>query len=201
MSCYEALAASYDGLTRDIPYEKYLRFFKTLLRRYGVKAATVLDLACGTGSLSVLLAKHGYRVLGVDRSEEMLTVARALETPVEISHLKAIGRRNWRSAVPRMLERIQRARQEGLDVTCDVTLQPWEAVFGTKKRVPTLDGEVELNIPAGSSSGRRLRIRGRGLGPATGRGDEYVTVAISVPKPEDLNEEQLKLWKALAGQK
>lgn len=75
MSCYEALAASYDGLTRDIPYEKYLRFFKTLLRRYGVKATTVLDLACGTGSLSVLLAKHGYRVLGVDRSEEMLTVA------------------------------------------------------------------------------------------------------------------------------
>lgn len=62
-------------LTRDIPYEKYLRFFKTLLRRHGVTATTVLDLACGTGSLSVLLAKHGYRVLGVDRSEEMLTVA------------------------------------------------------------------------------------------------------------------------------
>ena len=75
MSCYEALAASYDGLTRDIPYEKYLRFFKTLLRRHGVTATTVLDLACGTGSLSVLLAKHGYRVLGVERSEEMLTVA------------------------------------------------------------------------------------------------------------------------------
>lgn len=75
MSCYEALAASYDGLTRDIPYEKYLRFFKTLLRRHGVTATTVLDLACGTGSLSVLLAKHGYRVLGVDRSEDMLTVA------------------------------------------------------------------------------------------------------------------------------
>jgi ubiquinone/menaquinone biosynthesis C-methylase UbiE len=75
VSCYEALAASYDGLTRDIPYEKYLRFFKTLLRRHGVTATTVLDLACGTGSLSVLLAKHGYRVLGVDRSEEMLTVA------------------------------------------------------------------------------------------------------------------------------
>ena len=75
MSCYEALAASYDGLTRDIPYEKYLRFFKTLLRRHGVTATTVLDLACGTGSLSVLLAKHGYEVLGVDRSEDMLTVA------------------------------------------------------------------------------------------------------------------------------
>ena len=92
-------------------------------------------------------------------------------------------------------------RVDGLDVTCDVTLQPWEAVFGAKKRVPTLDGEVEMNIPAGSSSGRRLRIRGRGLGPAESRGDEYVNVAISVPKPDDLNEEQLKLWKALAAQK
>lgn len=90
-------------------------------------------------------------------------------------------------------------RVDGLDVTCDVTLQPWEAVFGTKKRVPTLDGEVEMHIPAGSSSGRRLRIRGRGLGPVEGRGDEYVTVAISVPKPEDLNDEQLNHWKALAG--
>lgn len=56
--------------------------------------------------------------------EEMLTVTKALETPVEISHLKAIGRRNWRSAVPRMLERIGRARQEGLDVTCDVYPYP-----------------------------------------------------------------------------
>ena len=56
--------------------------------------------------------------------EEMLTVAKALETPVEISHLKAIGRRNWRSAVPRMLERIGRARREGLDVTCDVYPYP-----------------------------------------------------------------------------
>ena len=75
MSCYEALASSYDGLTRDIPYEKYLRFFKKLLHRYGVKAKTVLDLACGTGSLSVLLARSGFQVLGADRSEDMLTVA------------------------------------------------------------------------------------------------------------------------------
>ena len=56
--------------------------------------------------------------------EEMLTVAAALETPVEISHLKAIGRRNWRSAVPRMLTRIARAREEGLDITCDVYPYP-----------------------------------------------------------------------------
>ena len=75
MSCYQALAASYDGLTRDIPYKKYLRFFKILLRRCHVKAETVLDLACGTGSLSMLLAQDGFQVLGADRSEDMLTVA------------------------------------------------------------------------------------------------------------------------------
>ena len=51
---------------------------------------------------------------------EMLTVARALETPVEISHLKAIGRRNWRRSVPRMLRSLADARAEGLDISCDV---------------------------------------------------------------------------------
>ena len=91
-------------------------------------------------------------------------------------------------------------RVDGMDVTCEVALTPWEAVFGAKKRVPTLDGDVEMNIPAGSSSGRKLRIRGRALGPDGGRGDEYVVIGISIPKPEDLNEEQLKLWQALAEQ-
>lgn len=75
MSCYEALAASYDGLTRDIPYEKYLRFVKSLWKRFGVKPRSVLDLACGTGSLSVLLAECGLQVIAADRSEDMLTVA------------------------------------------------------------------------------------------------------------------------------
>ncbi len=87
---------------------------------------------------------------------------------------------------------------EGKDVTCEVSLMPWEAVFGVKKRVPTLDGAVEMNIPAGSSSGRRLRLRGLGLGSASVRGDEYVVVAISIPKPEELTPEQKKLWTALA---
>ena len=89
-------------------------------------------------------------------------------------------------------------RVDGTDVTCDIVLTPWEAVFGAKKRVPTLDGDVEMNIPAASSSGRKLRIRGRGLGPESGRGDEYVNIAISVPSPDSLSEEQLAHWKALA---
>lgn len=60
----------------------------------------------------------------VDALREMLAVARALDTPVEISHLKAIGKRNWRRAVPEMLDLLTRAKEEGLDVACDVYPYP-----------------------------------------------------------------------------
>ena len=56
----------------------------------------------------------------VDALREMIEVARALQTPLEVSHLKAIGARNARRAVPEMLSLIARAREEGLDVMCDV---------------------------------------------------------------------------------
>ena len=75
MSAYEALARSYDGLTYDIPYEKILQFWETLLRRYRIRPKSVLDLAGGTGSLSVLLAEAGYAVTGADLSPDMLAVA------------------------------------------------------------------------------------------------------------------------------
>ena len=56
----------------------------------------------------------------VDALREMLEVVRALQTPLEVSHLKAIGTRNARKAVPKMLKLIERAREDGLDVMCDV---------------------------------------------------------------------------------
>lgn len=75
MNAYESLSGAYDGLTRDIPYETILSFIEAVLQKSGKRPESVLDLACGTGSMSVLLAKHGYRVLASDISEEMLTVA------------------------------------------------------------------------------------------------------------------------------
>jgi ubiquinone/menaquinone biosynthesis C-methylase UbiE len=75
MSAYEALAASYDGLTDDVDYAAIADFYLDLLDREGRRPATVLDMACGTGSLAMELAQRGLQVLGSDQSEEMLTVA------------------------------------------------------------------------------------------------------------------------------
>ena len=75
MMAYDALAGAYDALTWDIPYETILDFWEAVLRQEGKQPETVLDLACGTGSLSVLMAEKGYWVLGADISEEMLTAA------------------------------------------------------------------------------------------------------------------------------
>ena len=72
---YESLAASYDRLTNDIPYEQMLDFYDRLLERYGCAPTSALDLACGTGSMALLLARRGWSVLGCDQSEEMLTQA------------------------------------------------------------------------------------------------------------------------------
>lgn len=75
MNAYETLAGAYDSLTTDIDYGGILDFLEAILQRLNKHPETVLDLACGTGSMSVLLAQRGYRVLGADISEEMLTVA------------------------------------------------------------------------------------------------------------------------------
>ena len=75
MDAYKNLAASYDRLTNDVDYEATVEFYMQILAREGVKPRNVLDLACGTGSVTAILARMGYPVLGVDMSEEMLTEA------------------------------------------------------------------------------------------------------------------------------
>ena len=75
MASYENLAASYDRLTNDVDYEATVAFYNEILKREGLHPRTAVDLACGTGSVAVLLARQGLRVTGVDLSEDMLTVA------------------------------------------------------------------------------------------------------------------------------
>lgn len=84
MGVYEALAASYDRLTNDVDYEAAVEFYFEILKREGVHPRTAVDLACGTGSVTALLARRGIPVIGVDLSEEMLTAAvqKTQELPV-----------------------------------------------------------------------------------------------------------------------
>lgn len=85
---------------------------------------------------------------------------------------------------------------ENNNVIYSLSLAPWEAVLGTKVRVPTLEGEVELAVPKGVSSGQRLRLRGKGLGQGINKGDQLIEIKIQVPKK--LNQEEEELWKRLA---
>lgn len=71
-------------------------------------------------------------------------------------------------------------RLEGRDVYLDLPITPWEAALGATVKIPTLDGAVDLKIPSGSQSGRKLRLRGRGLGSGQ-RGDQYVVLQIVTP--------------------
>ena len=75
MDAYKALAASYDRLTNDVDYEGVVTFYNQILQREGVRPRTAVDLACGTGSVAMILAKQGLQVTAVDLSEDMLTVA------------------------------------------------------------------------------------------------------------------------------
>ena len=75
MNAYGNLAASYDRLTWDVDYGAVVDFYFQILEKEKLKPRTAVDLACGTGSVSLLLARRGLRVTGVDMSEEMLCVA------------------------------------------------------------------------------------------------------------------------------
>ena len=84
-----------------------------------------------------------------------------------------------------------RFRLEGRDVHYTLALPPWQAALGATVTVPTLGGDVELKIPAGSDSGKRMRLRGRGMPGAT-PGDQFVTLQIHAPPAH--TEAQRKLY-------
>ena len=80
----------------------------------------------------------------------------------------------------------------GSDIETEVAISPPEAVLGTEVRVQLIDGNASLKIPAGTPSGRKFRMRGKGLKkPGGGRGDLYVVVRIAVPKTLSAEERRL----------
>lgn len=75
MASYGDFAYFYDNLTDNVDYEKRCSYIKGLLAENGVGEGILLDLACGTGTVSLMLSDMGYDVIGVDASEDMLSVA------------------------------------------------------------------------------------------------------------------------------
>lgn len=80
MDAYTGFAAVYDIFMDNIPYEEWCRYLHGLLKEYGVEEGLLLDLGCGTGTLTRLLADRGYDMIGVDLSDEMLEIAMEQES-------------------------------------------------------------------------------------------------------------------------
>ncbi len=85
-----------------------------------------------------------------------------------------------------------RFRLEGRDLYCPLPISPWEAALGCLVEVLTLDGAVTVRIPPGTSSGRKIRLRGRGFPDPKGTdGDLYAEVQIVIPKKVSVREQEL----------
>jgi len=86
---------------------------------------------------------------------------------------------------------------EGRDVHATLRVTPWQAALGATLPVPTLAGEVELRVPAGSDSGKRMRLRGRGMPGAT-PGDQFITLEVHAPPAH--TDAQRKLYEQMAAE-
>ncbi|HHH36278.1 MAG TPA: J domain-containing protein [Gammaproteobacteria bacterium] len=86
-------------------------------------------------------------------------------------------------------------RVDGRDIYINLPVTPWEAALGARVRVPTLGGWVDMKVPAGTQSGARLRLKGRGL-PGSPPGDQYAIVQIVTP--EARTEEARRLYERMA---
>lgn len=87
-----------------------------------------------------------------------------------------------------------RYQLDGKDLTLTLPVSPWEAALGAKVTVPTLSGKVSLSVPAGSVSGKKMRLKGKGL-PGSPAGDQYVILRIE--NPASMDKETTRLYKEL----
>jgi len=87
-------------------------------------------------------------------------------------------------------------KPDGADLRLDLPITLYEATLGGKVRVPTLDGAVELALPAGTNSGRTFRLKGKGLKSKSGTGDLLATVRIMLPeRSDDELKELMRKWR------
>ena len=139
MSSYDALAASYDALTVDVEYRRRADYLTRQFHRSALPVETVLDLACGTGTMACLLAERGYRMIAVDGSEEMLTQAAwkaGMEVDAAISTLDALNYLTRTADLRETLRRVYRWLRPGGLFLFDVN---------TPYKLRRMDGQVYLD--------------------------------------------------------
>lgn len=88
MEIYNAFASVYDLYMEDVPYDEWVDYIEALWARYGIKPNLVLDLGCGTGNVTIPLAKKGYEMIGIDYSADMLSIAREKSYGTDILYLQ-----------------------------------------------------------------------------------------------------------------
>ena len=90
MEAYTSFGAVYDTFMDNIPYEEWEKYLKSLLYEYGVREGLVLELGCGTGNMTEILAQSGYDMIGVDNAEEMLEIAieKRMKSGLDILYLQ-----------------------------------------------------------------------------------------------------------------
>ena len=87
MDCYGPLSFWYDSLTGDVPYDSFAEYYESLFRADGGEFSLIADLCCGTGTIACLMAQKGYDVIGIDASEDMLSVAMQKSSEAGLSPL------------------------------------------------------------------------------------------------------------------
>ena len=137
MSSYERLAASYDELTEDGDYQRRADFLERLFQRARLPVHTVLDLACGTGTMTWLLTARGYELIAVDGSEDMLAAAALYGTvDAAICCLDSLNYLTNPRDVQRTFERLHLFIAPGGTLIFDVN---------TPEKFLRLDGQVYLD--------------------------------------------------------
>ena len=137
MNSYETLSEYYDRFTDDVGYEEWADFFERLFEREGVKPSLVLDLACGTGSLTRILAQRGYDMIGADASPEMLM--QALQNTLKYTRISSARIAAWLVSlqIPTATRR-QIAAAVGGDVLQQYLSLAREPVAGSNLRLGTV---------------------------------------------------------------
>ena len=158
MNAYHALAYSYDRLTNDVDYAAVVDFYRQILNREGLQPRTAVDLACGTGSVAVLLAKNGMEVTAVDMSEDMLCQASAKAMEDDLS-IRFVCQRLERLHLPKAVD-LAVCALDSLDYITDpadcknAIARTYKALnpggcfifdVNTPEKLQTMDGQVFLD--------------------------------------------------------